>query len=231
MSNDTPDQQRRIRSYVLRGGRMTAAQKQAYSDHWTKWGLSVDQGIVDFDHHFSRSSSRVLEIGFGMGASLAEMAEKDTNTDIIGVEVYPPGVAKLMHIMHERSIDNIRIFCHDAVEVIKNNIEDSSLDTIQIFFPDPWHKKRHHKRRLIQHEFVEQLRSKLKVGGFLHLATDWQNYAEQMLVVLSDTEGYFNLSTDKTYIDRPSNRPLTKFEKRGERLGHSVWDLKFQRIA
>jgi tRNA (guanine-N7-)-methyltransferase len=205
MNDDTPERQRRIRSYVIRGGRMTAAQEQAYSAHWSKWGLSVDQGLVDIEAEFGRSACRVLEIGFGMGASLAEMAEKDSNTDFIGVEVHPPGVGKLMHIMNERGIDNIRIFCHDAVEVIQNNLEDSSFDTIQIFFPDPWHKKRHHKRRLIQPEF--------------------------MLELLNDSSGYLNLSADRTYIERPSNRPLTKFEQRGERLGHGVWDLKFKRIT
>ena len=231
MNDDTPERQRRIRSYVIRGGRMTAAQEQAYSAHWSKWGLSVDQGLVDIEAEFGRSACRVLEIGFGMGASLAEMAEKDSNTDFIGVEVHPPGVGKLMHIMNERGIDNIRIFCHDAVEVIQNNLEDSSFDTIQIFFPDPWHKKRHHKRRLIQPEFIEKLRRKLKPGGCLHMATDWQNYAEHMLEILNDSSGYLNLSADRTYIERPSNRPLTKFEQRGERLGHGVWDLKFKRIT
>lgn len=231
MSNDRPEQQRKIRSYVIRGGRMTAAQEQAYSAHWSKWGLPVDQGIIDFDREFGRSVCRVLEIGFGMGASLAEMAEKDATTDFVGVEVHPPGVGKLMHIMHERGIDNVRIFCHDAVEVLQNTIEDNSFDIIQIFFPDPWHKKRHHKRRLIQPEFVKQLRNKLKPGGCLHLATDWQDYAEYMLEVLNGAEGYLNLAADKTYIKRPENRPLTKFEQRGERLGHGVWDLKFERVA
>ncbi len=231
MSDNRPEQQHKIRSYVIRGGRMTAAQEQAYSAHWSKWGLPVERNIVDFDDEFGRSAVRVLEIGFGMGASLAEMAEKDSNTDFIGVEVHPPGVGKLMHIMNERGIDNIRIFCHDAVEVLQNNIENSSIDTIQIFFPDPWHKKRHHKRRLIQAEFVEKLRKKLKPGGCLHLATDWQNYAEHILDVLNGTDGYCNLSADNTYIERPETRPLTKFEQRGQRLGHGVWDLKFERIA
>lgn len=231
MSGEEADQQRRIRSYVIRGGRMTAAQQQAYMTHLSKWGLFIDGSSTNFDTVFARSAPRVLEIGFGMGASLAEMAENAPGTDFIGVEVHPPGVGKLMHTMNERQINNIRIFCHDAVEVLDQCIEDNSLDVIQIFFPDPWHKKRHHKRRLIQTDFVDKLRGKLKFNGCLHLATDWQNYAEHILEVLNAANGYRNLSTSQTYIPRPSDRPLTKFEQRGERLGHGVWDLKFERIA
>jgi tRNA (guanine-N7-)-methyltransferase len=221
---------RTIRSYVIRGVRMTDAQQNAFSIHWPRWGLSADEGLIDFDSAFVRAAPRTLEIGFGMGGSLAEMAAKQADRDFIGIEVHKPGVGKLMHTMAERDIDNIRIFCHDAVEVLDRCIEDSSLDRVQIFFPDPWHKNKHRKRRLIQSEFVEQLRQKVRPGGCLHLATDWQNYAEQMLQVLNLAPGYRNMSENRSYISRPDDRPLTKFELRGERLGHGVWDLMFERI-
>jgi tRNA (guanine-N7-)-methyltransferase len=230
------ERQRPIRSYVLRAGRMTPGQQRAYEDNWRRWGLEHAAGKLDYDAAFSGSSAArssgapvVLEIGFGMGHSLVAMAAAAPGTRFIGVEVHRPGVGKLLHSMEERGVDNIRVYCHDAVEVLRDCIADASLDAIQIFFPDPWHKKRHHKRRLIQPPFVAQLVTRLKPGGLLHLATDWENYAEQMMEVLSATGGLTNTAGTGRFAPRPESRPLTKFELRGERLGHGVWDLMFRR--
>ena len=223
------DTRRRIRSYVLRAGRMTPVQKRALETNWQSWGLDYNGGELAYDPAFGRGGPRVLEIGFGMGQSLVATAEAMPGTNFIGIEVHKPGVGKLLHSMEERGVDNIRIYRHDAVEVLQDCIPDASLDTIQIFFPDPWHKKRHHKRRLIQPPFVSQLASKLKTGGVLHLATDWENYAEQMMEVLSAAEGFSNTCGEGQFAPRPVHRPLTKFELRGERLGHGVWDLIFSR--
>ncbi|MFU8763616.1 MAG: tRNA (guanosine(46)-N7)-methyltransferase TrmB [Haliea sp.] len=224
---DTPH--RPIRSYVLRMGRLTDGQQRAFDEHWPRFGLSHGDGPLDYAAVFGRDAPRVLEIGFGMGQSLVAMAAAAPATDFIGIEVHRPGVGKLLHSMEVEGVSNIRIYCHDAVEVLRDCIPPASLDTIQIFFPDPWHKKRHHKRRLIQPAFAEQLVAYLKPGGILHLATDWENYAEQMLDVLSATPGLENTAGAGNYAPRPESRPLTKFEQRGERLGHGVWDLLFRR--
>jgi tRNA (guanine-N7-)-methyltransferase len=231
-----PQRQRPIRSYVLRAGRMTPAQQRAFDQNWRRWGLEHSAGLLDCDAVFSGSSAAlgsdapaVLEIGFGMGHSLVAMAAAAPRTRFIGVEVHRPGVGKLLHGMEERGVDNIRVYCHDAVEVLTDCIADASLDTIQVFFPDPWHKKRHHKRRLIQPAFVDLLTRKLKSGGVLHLATDWENYAEQMMAVLEEAQGLVNACSPGQFAPRPEHRPLTKFEARGERLGHGVWDLIFRR--
>jgi len=220
---------RRIRSYVLRRGRMTPGQQRAYEQNWQRCGLAYSPQPLDFAAAFGRAGPLVLEIGFGMGQSLVEMAAAAADTNFIGIEVHRPGVGRLLHAMEERKVDNIRVYCHDAVEILRDCIPDGSLDTVQIFFPDPWHKKRHNKRRLIKPPFVEHLVSKLKPGGTLHLATDWENYAEQMMEVLSATPTLANTQPAKQYAPRPEHRPLTKFELRGERLGHGVWDLIFVR--
>ena len=224
-----PDKRRPIRSYVLRAGRMTPGQQRAFDENWQRRGLEHSGGPLVFDTAFGRPGPRVLEIGFGMGQSLVAMAEAAPATNFIGIEVHKPGVGKLLHSMVEHDVDNIRIYCHDAVEVLRDCIPDNSLDTLQIFFPDPWHKKRHHKRRLIQPPFVAQLITRLKPGGVLHLATDWENYAQQMMEVLSATDGLTNTCGVGQFSPRPEYRPLTKFELRGERLGHGVWDLLFTR--
>jgi tRNA (guanine-N7-)-methyltransferase len=220
---------RAIRSYVLRTGRITAGQQRAFDDNWQRFGLSHEDGQTNFDAAFDRSNPRVLEIGFGMGDSLVAMAKAEPETDFIGIEVHTPGVGKLLQSMQESDVENIRVYCHDAVEILRDCILPYSLDTVQIFFPDPWHKKRHNKRRLIQSSFVALLVSKLKPGGKLHLATDWENYAQQMMKVLSASEALNNTCGEAEYAPRPEQRPLTKFEKRGERLGHGVWDLIFSR--
>ncbi len=223
------DKHRPIRSYVLRTGRMTPGQQRAFDENWARWGLEYSQQLLDYDQLFGRPGPLVLEIGFGMGQSLVAMAAADPQTNFIGIEVHKPGVGRLLHSMVDEGVDNIRVYCHDAVEVLRDCIPDASLDTIQIYFPDPWHKKRHHKRRLIQPDFVAHLITKLKPGGLLHLATDWENYAEQMMEVLSAAEGLANTCPDGQFAPRPEHRPLTKFELRGERLGHGVWDLLFTR--
>ena len=230
--NDTPaaDVQRRsIRSFVLRHGRMTTGQQRAFDELWPRWGLTREQGRLDPQQVFGREAPRVFEIGFGMGQSLIEMAQAAPDQDFIGVEVHRPGVGKLLSGMEEAGIDNIRVYNDDAVDVLNDCIDDASLAAVQIFFPDPWHKKKHNKRRLIQPAFVQKLRGKLKIGGFIHLATDWQDYAEQMLAVMSAADGFRNRA-GAGYAPRPERRPTTKFEKRGERLGHGVWDLLFERI-
>jgi tRNA (guanine-N7-)-methyltransferase len=221
---------RRIRSFVLRAGRMTPAQQQGLELHWPQKGLSLDRGMLNFAQVFDRDAPVVLEIGFGMGTSLLQMAQAAPDINFIGIEVHRPGVGKLLHDMAEQNIENIRVYCDDAVEVLQQCVPNRSLAAVQIFFPDPWHKKRHHKRRLIQPEFVQQLRQKLASGGVLHIATDWQEYAEHILAVMNSAEGFRNQALE-SYAPRPAHRPITKFEQRGERLGHGVWDLLFEKIA
>ncbi|MET0380029.1 MAG: tRNA (guanosine(46)-N7)-methyltransferase TrmB [Spongiibacteraceae bacterium] len=221
---------RTIRSFVLRTGRMTAGQERALEEHWPSKGLLRENGLLDYATIFGRSAPIVLEIGFGMGASLVTMAKAAPDKDFIGIEVHRPGVGRLLHTMVEQGVENIRAYCDDAVEVLQQCIADDSLACVQIFFPDPWHKKKHNKRRLIQPEFVQLLRKKLQPGGVIHLATDWQDYAEHMLAVMSVAAGFKNQGGDG-YAPRPESRPLTKFEARGERLGHGVWDLLYEKIS
>ena len=208
---------------------MTPGQQRAFDQNWGRWGLEHDAGALDFDRCFGRPGPRVLEIGFGMGQSLVAMAAAAPATNFLGIEVHRPGVGKLLHSMAGQGVDNIRVYCHDAVEILRDCVPDASLDTIQIFFPDPWHKKKHNKRRLIQPPFVTLLSSKLKQAGTLHLATDWEDYAGQMMEVLSLADGLENSCGPGQFAPRPDHRPLTKFELRGERLGHGVWDLVFVR--
>lgn len=223
--------QRRIRSFVLRTGRMTAGQRLAYEQNWPSRGLEISAGMLDREACFGRAAPLVLEIGFGMGGSLLEMAQAAPEQDFIGIEVHVPGVGRLLGGMEQQGVNNIRLYCDDAVEVLNHCIADHSLARIQIYFPDPWHKKKHHKRRLIQAGFVQVLRQKLQAGGILHLATDWQDYAEHMLDVMTAASGFANLDAGQAYSPRPDYRPVTKFEQRGERLGHGVWDLLFEKTA
>lgn len=222
---------RRIRSFVLRTGRMTEGQKRSYDLHWPSKGLELEKGAIDLDEVFGRRAPTVLEIGFGMGDSLATMAAAAPEKNFIGVEVHSPGVGRLMHLIDESAIENLRAYCDDAVEVLERCIADESLSRVQVYFPDPWHKKRHHKRRLIQPEFVQLLRKKLQPGGVIHLATDWENYAEHMMEVMSAAPGFTNCEGEGQFAPRPDYRPVTKFERRGERLGHGVWDLLFEKTA
>lgn len=220
---------RRIRSFVLRQGRMTAAQQEGLELHWPQQGLLRENGILNIEQLFGRAAPTVLEIGFGMGGSLLQMAQFAPEKNFIGIEVHRPGVGKLLHDMADANVENIRVYCDDAVEILQQCIADDSLDAIQIFFPDPWHKKRHHKRRLIQPEFVQLLHRKLKAGGILHAATDWQDYAEHILAVMQSAPNFRNCA-DENYSPRPDYRPKTKFEQRGERLGHGVWDIIFSKV-
>lgn len=222
---------RQIRSFVLRQGRLTKGQEQALEKLWSSCGIDYnDQHQLDFNQLYVHQQPIVLEIGFGMGASLIEMAEKNKNENFLGIEVHRPGVGACLMAIEQHQLNNIRLMCHDAVEVLENMVADASLSKVQIFFPDPWHKAKHNKRRIIQPEFVQLLRKKLKMDGILHLATDWQHYAEHMLEVLNSAFGFQNVSLNNGYIPRPDYRPMTKFEKRGLNLGHGVWDLQFKRI-
>ncbi|MDO6685151.1 MULTISPECIES: tRNA (guanosine(46)-N7)-methyltransferase TrmB [unclassified Agarivorans] len=222
---------RKIRSFVKREGRLTKRQENALSEFWPMLGLDHQASNYSLEAVFGRNAKTVLEIGFGMGASLVEMAKNAPDTNFIGIEVHRPGVGACMADAIDAEIKNLRVFEHDAVEILNDSIADNSLDTVQLFFPDPWHKSRHHKRRIVQLEFVEVLRKKLKVGGVFHMATDWENYAEHMLEVMQAAPGYKNTSETNDYVPRPEWRPLTKFENRGHRLGHGVWDLIFAREA
>ncbi len=222
--------QRKIRSFVLRQGRLTPAQERAFETAWPAFGLEYQKTPIDLNEIFGRTNAKtdakkVLEIGFGMGDATAKIAQTLPEHDFLAVEVHAPGVGALLKLIEEEDIDNIRIIQHDAVEVLNNMLADASLDGVHIFFPDPWHKKRHNKRRLIQAEFVKLLCSKLKVGAYLHVATDWEEYAEWVLEVLQTEPQLKN--TAETYAEKPSYRPLTKFENRGIKLGHGVWDLVY----
>lgn len=219
---------RKIRSFVLRQGRMTKAQERALEDGFPKFGITYAPNLLNLPQVFGRESSpKILEIGFGMGDATAKIAQTLPESDFLAVEVHTPGVGSLYKWMEEFALTNIRIIQHDAVEVLQNMIADGSLDGVHIFFPDPWHKKRHHKRRLIQAEFVKLLCQKLKVGAYIHVATDWQEYAEWVLEVLNAEPQLKN--TAENYAEKPYYRPLTKFENRGLKLGHGVWDLVFTR--
>jgi tRNA (guanine-N7-)-methyltransferase len=219
---------RSIRSFVLRAGRMGSGQQRALEEHGPSFILPYSAGPLDLTVTFGRTAPKILEIGFGMGESTASIAASQPENDYLGVEVHTPGVGALLKRIGAAGLGNLRIIHHDAVEVLEHMIAESSLDGVHVFFPDPWHKKRHHKRRLIQPAFIARLAGKLRPGGYLHLATDWQDYAEQMLAVLQAEPSLANTVPD--YAPRPAYRPLTKFEQRGLRLGHGVWDLVFRRV-
>lgn len=220
---------RKVRSFVLRQGRFTPAQQRAFDDSWPRFGLDYTGTLRDFDAVFGRSAPHVLEIGFGNGEALRFAAGQDAARDLIGIEVHAPGVGRLLNALGEDGSDHVRVYHHDAVEVLQAEIADGSLDEIRIYFPDPWHKKRHNKRRLVQAEFAQLLVRKLAPDGRLHLATDWQDYAEQMWDVLDATGGIANRAGPRGSVPRPDWRPQTHFETRGQKLGHGVWDLIYDR--
>lgn len=222
---------RQVRSFVVRAGRMTEGQERALKENWPLYGLELSDGPVDFKALFGDARPVVLEIGFGMGDSLIEMARRAPEKGFIGIEVHPPGVGRLLARAREEGLENIRVYCEDAIEVLARCIPDQSLECVQLFFPDPWPKKRHHKRRIVQPAFAQTIRQKLKPGGTFHMATDWENYAEHMMDVMSAAEGYRNAAGEGQYSPQPDFRPVTKFQRRGEKLGHGVWDLIFERIA
>lgn len=219
---------RKIRSFVRREGRLTPGQDKALQTCWPLYGMTIAHGVLDHQQRYGNKPV-ILEIGFGMGHSLVAMAQANPDKHYIGIEVHRPGVGTLFREMQSQDVTNITAYMEDAVEVVQQCIADGSLAGVQIYFPDPWHKKRHHKRRLIQPEFIAMLITKLKPGGFLHLATDWENYAEQMMEVLTDTD--LNNTAGAGCFAERHDRPLTKFEQRGQRLGHGVWDLYFVKPA
>ncbi len=218
----------RIRSFVLRAGRVGPGQARALAELGPQFLLPYQPQPLDLNLLFGRAAPKILEIGFGMGEGMADIAQAHPENDYLGVEVHTPGVGALLKQLGERSLSNVRIIQHDAVEVLSQMLAPASLDGAHVFFPDPWHKTRHHKRRLIQSPLVQLLASRLVPGGYLHLATDWEDYAVQMLEVLRAESTLVNTATD--YATRPESRPLTKFEARGLRLGHGVWDVLFKRI-
>jgi len=219
---------RQVKSYVRREGRLTAGQQRALELLWPRFGIDYGDQLLDLDQLFGRDGEKILEIGFGNGDSLWQMACAHPEKDYLGIEVHRPGVGHLLHKVEQSGISNVRVMCHDAVEILQHQIADHSLDRVQLFFPDPWHKKKHHKRRILQPAFADLVAVKLKVGGIFHLATDWENYAQHMLQVLNQHPRFRNLSASNDYVERPAERPLTKFEQRGQRLGHGVWDLLYQ---
>ncbi len=221
---------RRIRSFVRRQGRLTKAQQHALDNYWPEMGVEFRAEPLDLGALFGNEGPVTLEIGFGMGASLVAMAEARPEQNFLGIEVHSPGVGACLSSAHEAGVNNLRVMCHDAVEVLETMIPDNSLNMVQLFFPDPWHKARHNKRRIVQVPFAEMVKRKLKLGGVFHMATDWEAYAEHMLEVMTSIEGYHNQSATGDYVPRPQTRPVTKFEQRGHRLGHGVWDLMFERV-
>lgn len=220
---------RNIRSFVLRKGRLTIAQQLALDELWPHYGIEKGNTVLDFDDHFERSADVILEIGFGNGESTWQMAQQEPEKNFIGVEVHEPGVGHLLMALEEQHIDNVRIACEDAVPFLQQRIADASLAGVRIYFADPWPKKRHHKRRIIQPDFVSQLARCMTSGGILHLATDWQPFAEHVLKVMQSSADFVNLSPTGDYYERPEWRPYTKYEERGEKLGHEVRDLLYQR--
>lgn len=228
-SSASDERKRRpVRSYVLRKGRVTEGQRRALEELWPVFGLEADSGLIDFADVFGNQQPVILEIGFGNGDATWQMAAAEREMNFLGVEVHRPGVGHLLLKIEEHGLKNVRIACEDAVELLNKRVQDSSLDGIRIYFPDPWHKKRHHKRRIIQRPFVELLARKMSAGGILHMATDWAPYAEHMLEVMQASPEFENLSAEGGYSPQPEWRPPTKYERRGERLGHEVFDLVYR---
>lgn len=222
-----PKHFRTIKSFVIREGRITPGQQRALDNLWSVWGIEFTPAKLDWSAQFHNKNPIIIEIGFGMGHSLVQMAAEQPAVNFVGIEVHRPGVGTLLKDLDEQNVTNLKTMCHDAVEVLEQQVPDESIDGFQIYFPDPWHKARHHKRRLIQPKFITHLLTKLKPGGFIHLATDWENYAEQMMEVLSEFSELENTHGENQYADQLHGRPETKFQRRGERLGHGVWDLYF----
>lgn len=223
------DPPRAVRSFVTRAGRITLAQERALAALWPAYGIDP-HGPLDLDAVFGRAAPRTAEIGFGNGENLLSLAATHPERDYLGIEVHRPGVGRVLLGLQARALTNVRVICHDAAEVLGHHLPAACLDEVLVLFPDPWPKKRHHKRRLIQPRFVGLLAERLKPGGTVHLATDWAPYAEQMLATLGAEARLRNLSPQGAFVPRPAERAATRFERRGERLGHQVWDLAFVRI-
>lgn len=226
--NPAPEHRRSIRSFVKRGGRLTTGQRHALDTLWTDYGMEYDPAkTLDFSTIFPGKERIKLEIGFGNGDSLVEMAASDPDAGYVGIEVHEPGVGHCLQQAELRGVRNLKLMSHDAIEILQQMIPPQSLEGVFLFFPDPWHKKKHHKRRIVNQQFRDLLSRLLKPGGIIHMATDWQDYAEHMLMEMSEDRRFSNLSGEGAYSEKPAYRPETKFERRGQRLGHGVWDLLF----
>ncbi len=220
---------RPIKSFVLRQGRVTSAQQHALDNYWPTYGIDFSEQLLPLEQLFSNDNDVIVEIGFGNGESLLQQAKNQPEYNFIGIEVHGPGVGHLMHLANSEGVKNIKVIRHDAIDVLKHQLGNNTLKQIQLFFPDPWHKKRHHKRRIISPEFIKLVHKKLKTGGFFHMATDWQHYAQQMLAEMDATEGFLNCSGAGNYSENKGTRCESKFERRGLKLGHGVWDLIYQK--
>ena len=228
MPNSTSTENNRpIRSYVIRSGRLTDAQRKAIENYWDKYVVKFNNETLDQNILFDSAQKLTVEIGFGMGDSLLEMAKRSPEQNFLGIEVHQPGVGKLLNGIAVNELTNLKLICHDAREILESGLPDHCIDRLLLFFPDPWHKKRHKKRRLVQPEFIELLLRTLNKKAELHFATDWQAYAEHMMEVLEANPSLENVLGAQNYWPDP-DRPVTKFEKRGQRLGHGVWDLRFR---
>ena len=221
---------RPVRSYVLRQGRVSNAQERYHESMMQTVGVPFSGQILDMAELFGREAPCIVEIGFGMGESTAAIAKAHPENNYLGIEVHTPGVGHLLKLVGEQGLQNLRVMNTDAVEILQQRIAPASLDRVQLFFPDPWHKTRHHKRRIVQPDFVALIASRLRIGGVFHMATDWENYAQQMAQVLKTSPDFHNLAENPPYSARPATRPLTKFEHRGLNLGHGVWDLLYTRV-
>jgi tRNA (guanine-N7-)-methyltransferase len=226
----SPLPQRTIRSFVQRAGRITRAQERALAELLPRFGIAFAPAPLDLDAAFGRRAPRVMEIGIGDGETLLTLAAEHPGTDFLGVEVHRPGIGHCLLGIESASLGNIRLISHDAVDVLEHQIPDGSLDEVLLYFPDPWPKKRHHKRRIVQPDFVGLVARKLRPGGVFRLATDWAPYAAHMIEVLGQSPFFENASPAGDYVPRPDSRPATRFERRGERLGHEVFDLEFRRV-
>ena len=224
-----PEHIRTIHSFVKREGRLTTGQQLALDTQWPDFGVDYSEAPLNFSALFNRDAEVILEIGFGNGDSLWQMAQAQPEINYFGIEVHRPGVGHLLRLVEQSECKNIRVSNRDAIDVLEHQIADNSIDRLQLFFPDPWHKKKHNKRRIVQDNFIKQVARILKPGGVFHLATDWEHYAKHMLRTLNSSDLFNNLSNDDTFVPKPEERPTTKFEKRGHRLGHGVWDLLFQK--
>lgn len=221
---------RQVRSFVRRAGRVTAAQTRALNDLWPVYGVEPPDGSLDLDRLFHRQAPRICEIGFGNGEALAALAAARPETDFLGIEVHEPGIGHLLLAIEREHLANIRLIRHDAVEVLRDWLPPGCLNRLHLFFPDPWPKKRHHKRRIVQPDFLQRVARALRPGGVLHMATDWEPYAEHMLELADASDELRNLAGAGHFSPRPRERPETKFERRGRRLGHGVWDLLYERM-
>lgn len=224
-----PDTRRTIKSFVLRQGRLTKAQQYALDQHWLDYGIDYSEQVLSFDKLFNNHHEVIIEIGFGNGESLLQQVIGQPQYNYIGIEVHGPGVGHLIHHANREDIHNIKVIRFDAVDVLKHQIADNSIQQVQLFFPDPWHKKKHQKRRIIKPEFIQLIHQKLKTGGLFHMATDWEHYANQMLAQMDSAEGYNNTSGAGKFSTDTGTRCETRFERRGLKLGHGVWDLIYQK--